>query len=91
MVLPAMMLLYLVFPLFHQWKNYKTCIAFGMYISTVWICTVMKYDQIMILLHRIPLMFVTYELSGKNKFQTRKPLASVYLSWEYSFCISVHL
>lgn len=65
--LPAMLLLYLVFPFFHQWKNpYKTCIAFGMYILTVWICTVIKYDQIMILLHRIPLMLVTYELCKKE-------------------------
>ena len=65
--LPAMMLLYLVFPVFHQWNNlYKTYIAFGMYILTVWICTVIKYDQIMILLHRIPLMLVTYELCKKQ-------------------------
>ena len=37
-----------------------------MYILTVWICTVIKYHQIMILLHRIPLMLVTYELCKKQ-------------------------
>lgn len=65
--IPAILIFYLVFPLFIKWKNnYKSLIVLFCYIVVGIITTITKQNQLMIVLNRIPLILLTYELCTRN-------------------------
>ncbi len=66
--LPAIMMVYIIFPLFLKWQNrYKTLIALIVYFLVAFsITNYTSYDAIFILLNRIPVILLAYELSQKD-------------------------
>ena len=65
--IPAILIFYLVFPFFIKWKNkYKSLIVLLGYLVLASICTLTKQNQLMIVLNRIPLILLTYELCTRN-------------------------
>ena len=66
--LPAIMMVYIIFPLFLKWQNrYKTLIVLIVYFLVAFLITnYTNYDAIFILLNRIPAILLAYELSQKD-------------------------
>lgn len=77
--IPAILIFYLLFPFFIKWKNkYKSLIILIAYIILASICTFTKQNQLMIVLNRIPLILLTYELCIRE-IKNQKLLGCIFL------------
>ncbi|MDO4198188.1 MAG: acyltransferase family protein [Erysipelotrichaceae bacterium] len=78
--LSAIMIFYILYPLFINWKNrYKTYIVFIGYIIIRLLLMYLNYDNLFILLDRVPLVLVTYIMVDKK----------IYIDWKYGFMMIV--
>lgn len=77
--IPAILIFYLVFPFFINWKNkYKSLIVLLGYVIAGVIITITKQNQLMIVLNRIPLILMTYELCTRE-IKNQKILGIIFL------------
>lgn len=58
---PAIMIFYFLYPLFINWKNrFKTGLIFVGYLVVAFVCQILGYRELFIVLNRIPLILVTH-------------------------------
>lgn len=77
--IPAILIFYLIFPLFIKWNNkYKTVYGFIIYLLLSIVCTLTKQNQLMIVIQRIPLILIAYELCTR-KINNQKLTGSILL------------
>ena len=77
--IPAILIFYLIFPLFIKWNNrYKTAFGFIIYLILSILCNVTKQNQLMIVIQRIPLILITYELFTR-KLNNQKAIGFILL------------
>ena len=94
---PAIMIFYFLFPLFINWKNrYKSILVLCGYIFISIIFQLLGYRELFIVLNRIPLILVTYQLTvSKTDIGYLKgailTLTGLVLMYLFSFRMSLNV